>query len=224
MKHQLLFKNGNGIIDIILFLPFVFLFLFCSIDLGLAYKDRGAILGVVNSVLNEEILSNKKYKLYTLTESADLLKNEENFQNYLNEINQLITQKITATRGLSNSDKNNSLKLSSAIIELKINQENGALQDYQVYPSINSNPTDIKDFINKQLQNCWVGNPCNYALPISNSLNFNSTKNYLAYAMLLAFEIKAESYGISREMNQSLLGKIFSVDEKFLKLLRVQVN
>lgn len=230
MNHKLLSKNGNGIVETILFVPFAFLFLFSSIDLGLAYKDRGAILGAVNSVLNEELFYNKKYSLYSLNESADLFRNEENFQFYLKEINQLLAQKIAATRGLSNSDKVDSLKLSTTIVELKINSENGSLEDSQVYlpfaqyPEGSSNATDIENFISMQLQNCISGNVCTYAIPIGQSLNFATSKNYLPYSLLIAFEIKVESYGISKEMNLSLLGKIFSVDEKFLKLLRIQFN
>lgn len=230
MQNKLLLKNGNGILEIVLFIPFAFLFLFSSIDLGLAYKDRGAILGAVNSVLNEEVLYNKKYPLYTLTESADLLRNEENFQFYLKEINQLIAKKIAATRGLSNADNIDTLKISSTIVELKINPENGALEDYQVhqpiayFPEGGGHTITLEDFINIQLQSCTVGNACTKALPLGKALNFATSKNYLPYSLMIAFEIKAESYGISKEMNQSLLGKIFSVDEKFLKLLRTQLN
>lgn len=230
IENKLFLRNGNGIMEIVLFLPFAFLFLFSSIDLGLAYKDRGAILGAVNSALNEEVLYNKKYPLYSLNESADLLRNEENFQFYLKEINQIIAKKIAATRGLSNFDKINSFQLIATIVELKINPTNGNLEDYQVsqplalYSQESNNTNNIKDFIDNELQNCKTDNVCNYALPFSKSLNFNIPKNYLPYSLLLAFEIKAESYGISKEMNQSLLGKIFSVDEKFLKLLRIQLN
>lgn len=219
---------GNGIVETILFIPFAFLFLFSSIDLGLAYKDRGAILSAINSGLNEEVLYNKKYQLYSLNESAEISKNENNFQLYLKEINLLIAAKIAATRGLSSPSAIENLELSTSIVELKIDPKNGDLLNYEIhkplqqYPEGNNSSDNLEEFIKYQLQSCTGNTICSYALPAS--LNLNEVNKYLPYSLLIALEVHAESYGISKEINKSLLGKIFSVDEKYLKLLRIQIN
>lgn len=229
MRRIIFDRKGNGIVETILFIPFAFLFLFSSIDLGLAYKDRGAIIAAVNSALNEEVIFSKKYKLLYINDSAEIIKNTDNYKSFLNDINKLITKKIAETRNIKINDLLTEIKIVSSIVSLDINQDNGKLENFEFaetlsFPTADINKTALEQYVTTELSSCANTEACKFSLPQGTALNLGSFQNYRPISLLIALHIQAESYGISKNISKSLIGKIFSVDEKFLKLLRIQIS
>ena len=140
-------ERGNGILEMVLFVPFAILLLFVSIDLGLSFLDRAMVSDALRETTHEEIVSRINLQgpsVYRATASGVEIDDDlvENLSQKLGDrlSNVIIDRRIN----LTNSNSSAQVKVSVTPIKISIDPKDGKIigvSKMTTYVSNIGNPT-----------------------------------------------------------------------------------
>jgi TadE-like protein len=242
-------ETGNAMMEMLLFSPIAFLFLFGVVDGGFAYLERSAIADAIKSGLNSEQISwdgenylNSDSQTLNIEDDHSLSLNTESTQRIIHNIGEQIRKNIETRSALSNLITEKLFLIKVTPVLLSIDPETGSLTNYEVLSTSYQHPTpatfniqssvpsfnyiDAQTYLKEMLPE--NSEASSYAIPIGRAYevtnSFNPTSRYLDQAVVAYVEVTALTRGIGRDHVKSIIGRFYALEEQYLLPIRAQLG
>ena len=228
------FEFGTSLLEMVLFIPLVFLFLFVLIDAGFAVIDKSALIDAVDSGMN----ISKNSKFIDLQEDGNFAVNRQSCSDVQKKItdeiysNVLRYQSITSAEGeieITNNPRSHSIRITTAVVTLQIDRNSGRIIGFNVdaQPLTRGNldstndSQNIKNYVTSKLLPELELSPSGFAIPFdSNTVSANTfSQKYLPESVLFYVSAKTYTRGIAHSMVRATLDKLYKIEERRLRFL-----
>lgn len=235
-------ESGAPLLEMVLFVPVAFLFLFMAVDAGYAYIEQAALADALRSGLNSEKSCLAASTLEPIADPSEISPNIPRAQ--LEQVVKCMAANIAGSIASSSGLPLSDYKVDVTPVVLRIDPTNGTLLSYSAQPiSLDASVAGTfnisrmvpeypvkqrDDYISEQLASQIGVAPTRYSIPLGvSALSIsaaNSSVRYLNSTVLIYGEVTSLTRGIARSYAKGLLGRFFALQLQELRSLRLQVS
>jgi hypothetical protein len=238
--------KGSGTLDIVLFMPLALLFLFVLTDAGLGFVEKAAITDAIRAGVNAAGRHANREALFK-TGPGNQLEVEQVFvQHLVDGIAREIVQRVSRGKFALKQTGMPRFAVEVAALLVRINADTGALNSSEPYtmtavsnvPGNNiaeyiDNASGVsyvtrEDFIEQEMKKEQGSSPSSYSVPLG--LVYHAGQpgavgfKYLDNSLVLFVEVRNIAEGINPSYTRAVLGRLFTLQEQQLHLVRAQLH
>ncbi len=235
-------EQGNGALDMVLCLPFALFFLFIVTDAGMTFVERGAVVDAVRTGLNAEELLTRGKTLLQMTDSYELVPDQEVIRVLTKQIADEIFLRVDNGRWQMRQEGAANFAVEVSALALCVDALTGELcasQSYEILftavkPESLSLPLDQTQFLSREefLKHRFAEEknmvPSRFALPLGIVYGADDAQGvgmrYQAQVIALYVDVRSNPSGINQAYGRSVLGRAYQVQEQQLHLVRRQAG
>jgi Flp pilus assembly protein TadG len=223
-------ESGNGILEMLLFIPIALVFLFVGIDIGLSYVDKAMLSDAVRETTHEEMVSRVSstgQSVYQVSAGSVVIKVDLLNQFCQNLANRVST--VIAERRINFLGAGNAVSVKVTPVRIQINTQNGTVSGYTKMSPINSSNGQSSINLGNKIQTISDDNYLN-SLFSSNgttegygilATNYSDTSTlYLTETLGLLVTVEALSPSINPQFLQHILDSDLGIQIQDFHVLR----
>lgn len=223
-------EEGNGILEMLLFVPLALLLLFVGIDTGLSFVDKSMVTDAVRETVHNQLVNrvnSQASSVYQATASGvDIDVNQASLlaQSLADRLATVIAERRV---NLGSNDASRQAKVNVTPVRIQINTNDGTTLGYSRMLTVSSNlgnpsltlGSKVEVNTSEELLNSRIvagGN--GYAIP---SVNYSNSSNlYLPESLGYLVEVEALSPSINSLFLEQVLGSRFGIQIQDFHVLR----
>jgi hypothetical protein len=239
-------SRGSGTLDIVLFMPLALLFLFVLTDAGLGFVEKASITDAIRAGINAAGMHTNQETLFKAGPENQLEVERVLVQNLVDGVARGIVQRVNKGKFALQKTRKPRFAVEVTAILVGINTDTGALNSSGPYTMIatsnvpgnnlaeyGENASGVsyvtrENFIEQELKHEQGILPSSYSVPLG--LAYRADRpgtvgfKYLDNSLILYVEVRNIAEGINPSYTEAVLGRLFTLQEQQLHLVRAQLH